>query len=72
MKIDKIYITGFFLSLFLFVACGSDNEPSIPEEPDPYSRFITEERACADMRPSRILERCTGEFHQSSNPGYRK
>ena len=35
MKIDKIHIIGFFLSLFLLTACGSDSEPSIPEEPDP-------------------------------------
>ena len=26
MKIDKIYITGFFLSLFLFVASAERNE----------------------------------------------
>lgn len=42
MKIDKIYITGFFLSLFLFVACGSDNEPSIPEEPNPSEVYYPE------------------------------
>lgn len=47
MKIDKTYIIGFFL--FLFVACGSDNEPAIPEEPDPsevaYPEVTESERA---------------------------
>ena len=49
MKIDKIHIIGFFLSLFLLTACGSDSEPSIPKAPDPseesYPEVTESERA---------------------------